>query len=296
MAVLETLGTATAIIGASIAAVAGTKALLNELGFDRSAIIEVVNATGEALRVDVVEPESGAFHDWPASYIEPADNLLFTMRSRHAGEGVGGHMTLVGNGFTVFVDWSNPLVGPNDIDITVTGARAGEFIHRAMVTGGATGVHLRAELGYSDVNRLEALLARQPYGGFVLDAEDEYCAPVAGHSMGFREAYRAVLDGSRVRFDIIVTDPAGSIRTGRGEVATHDGSTVSMVVNECVNGRRVGQWTNVGLAAWYGSYLFRVEVPGFEHVNGFLKEENGYREVFDDGSSVMFIAWGIPHI
>ncbi|WP_351233314.1 hypothetical protein [Streptomyces sp. NPDC002133] len=288
------------LIAASTAAIEGMKGLLDELGFDRSAVIEIDNATNEPLRVAGAETESGAFHDWPANWIEPSSHLLFSARSRHAAEGVSGHTTLEGNGFVVFVDWSNPLFGSNDIDITVTGPRAGEFTTRALTTGGATGAHLKAELYYTDVNRMEAMLTAQPYGGFAPDATDSACAPAAGqYSVQLPDAYNAVRGGSgRIRFDIIVTDSSGNVRTGRSDQPTRDDSTggITMEVNECVNGQRADQWSNVGIGEIFGSYLIHFELPSFDHDTATLNESNGYRQVYDDGSSVTVVSWRIPSI
>ncbi len=162
------LAAAAVVVGAIAAAAAvveGVKGLLDSLGFDRSCILEIVNATDEWLTIEVAETESGAFHTPPPAQIAPRTSVVFTAGSRFAGEGASGHTTVTGNGFHFFMDWSNPFIGSNDIDAEMGGDRAHEFHLHTAAGGGATGAHLRCDFFYSNIAIYESELAPEPAPG-----------------------------------------------------------------------------------------------------------------------------------
>jgi hypothetical protein len=151
-----------AAIAAAPAVIEGVKNILDVLGFDRSCIVEIVNATDEPLEIAVAETESGAFHDLPPRTIEPRSSIWFTAGSTYVGEGASGHTTVAGNRFHFFVDWSNPFVGSNDIDAEVGGERAAEFGVQTFAAGGETGAHLRCDFFYSNAAMYEGAPAPAP--------------------------------------------------------------------------------------------------------------------------------------
>ncbi|MDQ3790048.1 MAG: hypothetical protein M3422_22745 [Actinomycetota bacterium] len=304
MALPVAVAVAVSVIVAAPAVINGIKDILDSLGFDRSCIIEFVNATDEPLRMTVAETESGAFHDPPRPEIAPRSSMIFTAGSRFVGEGNSGHTTTEGNGVTIFMDWSNPFIGSNDLDVTITGPRAAEFGAVATAGGGETGAMLRCTFYYADVSRYEAGLSQGvPHGGWAPETEDYECKAAAGQ---FRVPLPEAVDralaggGERIRLQFALTERSGRIRTGRSErlVREADGN-LHMTVNECENGRRVAQWTVTITPPVFGSYLLGFEIPDFDSSVGplgvaYLNETGTYTD--DDGSAIGVIGWQIPHI
>jgi hypothetical protein len=167
-----------AAIAAAPAVIEGVKNILDVLGFDRSCIVEIVNATDEPLEIAVAETESGAFHDLPPRTIEPRSSIWFTAGSTYVGEGASGHTTVAGDRFHFFVDWSNPFVGSNDIDAEVGGERAAEFGVQTFAAGGETGAHLRCDFFYSNAAMYEGAPAPAP----TIGAPFRFIGPPVAHN------------------------------------------------------------------------------------------------------------------
>jgi hypothetical protein len=145
-------------IAAAVAAapeiIDGIKKALDDLGMDRSCIIEIVNTTDERLQLTSSGHDSGTYETEPAPFIEPRSTMVFSSRSTAALRGAVGNIGYSGNGFTLFADWSNPFAGENDLDTEVkSGPRAAEFSALAEAGAGHTNARFRCVLAYSDQSR-----------------------------------------------------------------------------------------------------------------------------------------------
>ena len=114
-----------AAIGAAKAAIE-TAELISDWA-ERSAIIEIDNMSADTLEFVHFEMKSGDFQRPAPQKVRPFDHALITAVSATFGEGAVGDLHFKGRDITLFLDYSNPLVGPNDLDATITGPRAGEF-------------------------------------------------------------------------------------------------------------------------------------------------------------------------
>ncbi|MEV4510907.1 AbfB domain-containing protein [Dactylosporangium sp. NPDC049525] len=147
------------IVGIAAAAAAAPEVIdkikhaLDALGFDRSCIIELVNTTDERLKLVRSGHDSGGFEQPPAPFLEPRSTMVFSSRSTAAGRGAVGNIGFDGNGFTLFMDWSNPFAGSNDLDASVVGPRANEFVAYAEDNPGHTNARFRCVLSYTDPAR-----------------------------------------------------------------------------------------------------------------------------------------------
>lgn len=151
-----------AAVAAAPGVIRSIKGILDELGFDRSCIIEFINATDEHLQVTVAETESGGWHQPPQRVIPPRSSVVATAGSRFVGEGASGHTTIEADGLTIYADWSCPMVGGNDFDVTVTGPRSGEFAAETSAGAGETNAYLRCEIWYTDLRRYDSPAPEQP--------------------------------------------------------------------------------------------------------------------------------------
>jgi hypothetical protein len=147
------------IVGIAAAAAAAPEVIsaiekaLIALGIQRSCVVEVVNTTNEQLKLTFTNHDSGAFGEAPPPWIEPRSTMVFSSHSTAAGRGAVGSLTLEGDRFALMMDWSNPFIGDNDLDASVSGARAAEFAAYTEAGSGDTNARLRCILSYTDQSR-----------------------------------------------------------------------------------------------------------------------------------------------
>lgn len=111
MAVIETAG---AVVGA----VAGVIALARTVSdwAERSCIIEIDNMSADTWDPVRRGSSSGSFQQPLPTRIDAFNNILITAVSDDFGEGAIGNLGFRGRDVVLLMDYSNPVVGENDLD------------------------------------------------------------------------------------------------------------------------------------------------------------------------------------
>lgn len=118
-----------AVAGAIVGAASGAIALAKTVSdwAERSCVIEIANLSADYWDLSFKGASSGAFQEPTITRIEPFNNVLVAAVSDDFGEGAVGSLNFKGRDAVLFVDYSNPLIGENDLDASFDGPRRGEF-------------------------------------------------------------------------------------------------------------------------------------------------------------------------
>ncbi|WP_436498967.1 hypothetical protein [Actinokineospora sp. HUAS TT18] len=118
MAVLE-------IVGAAAGAYALAVAISDWA--ERSCVIEIANMSADYWDLVRKGSSSGSFQEPTVTRIEPFNNVLITAVSGDFGQGAVGNLGFRARDLVLLMDYSNPVIGNNDLDASFEGARGGEF-------------------------------------------------------------------------------------------------------------------------------------------------------------------------
>jgi hypothetical protein len=125
MALPAVLGAVAAVVGAAKGTIE-TAEMISDWA-ERSAIIEIANLSADTLRFAHFEMHSGDLQRPLPDKIRPFDHVLITAVSDTFLTGAVGDLHFQGRDMTLFLDYSNPVAGGNDLDADIRGPRAGEF-------------------------------------------------------------------------------------------------------------------------------------------------------------------------
>jgi hypothetical protein len=129
-------------IGAVIGAIAGAVALAKELTdwAERSIVLEINNMSADTFELVRHGTSSGDLQQLPRT-IEPFNNVIVAAASGSFGEGAVGNLGFRARDVVLLMDYSNPVVGENDLDASFEGARVREF--RVATSAGPGNKHAR---------------------------------------------------------------------------------------------------------------------------------------------------------
>ena len=105
----------------------------------RGIVIQLSNMTGLTLRLKATDFSSGGIvpEALPPPVIGPFEKVLFGVKSTGIATGVIGSVTYEGDGVdTLLCGFSNPFIGSNTVNVTLTGARAPALQFPAVIGSG----------------------------------------------------------------------------------------------------------------------------------------------------------------
>ncbi|MEU1506289.1 hypothetical protein [Kitasatospora sp. NPDC005748] len=114
---------------------------------ERSCIIEIDNLTADTWELVHHGSSSGTFQEPVTTRLAPFDHVLITAVSSAIAQGAVGELRIRSFDVDLVLNYSNPFLGDNDLDVRPEGRRSGEFQLETVARDGNKNAQFRCAVG-----------------------------------------------------------------------------------------------------------------------------------------------------